>query len=692
MRIVIHKTKRAKRRLGGIHLSVIVFGFFLLALTGPALQPAGAFWESIHEEMTHESLDFLRPVLRYNIGRHNIWNDHGIRVGEDQRHCDDCEFNKMAAYINENYLDAIYQLTPAGDFDPWEAAEYFGRLTHPAQDFYSHSNWIELGFPVCDDPLTTNIVENVKLTDLYDYSWAPFERFDDWFEPSADATFREDGLVRIGRDNTPIVLDHDDIEIVPWGWTVELEEGKPHVPILKDENGGTVGKLLNSGQSPGDDECDLEAKSGDFSYFVFVGFEHSDPGCLNKDGPTDADCGFYPEDGDTLHSYLHNKARALATLQTRYEWCRLLYKAGQNDVEGLLLALWVKPDGSPHPLGTPFAPATNPSLKEVTVTVESIKVLHSGDDPDHEPGEVNLSLWVYDSPFHFHRSAHSEVHSIDVRSGEYVPASRLPAPVSLCLGESDLSFTVALHGWDDDDDASAPEGLGDFNGDYLITTNINGLTYTDYVVDVDDDEVLLGFQRSHSVNSGGTFTMTGRDLEVVYRVEVNTDRDSDGLGDCDERAYGTDPQKSDSDNDGLTDGDEVTRGTNPLSSDTDSDGLPDGLEVANGTDPRNADTDHDGIPDGKDVEWLQNYISSLPRTAFKSPPSSTRSAALSILDEIEAAVVAGDEATAIKKLQNLRKRADGCGSRADTNDWIIRCPEQIQLREFIDLSITNISH
>lgn len=72
------------------------------------------------------------------------------------------------------------------------------------------------------------------------------------------------------------------------------------------------------------------------------------------------------------------------------------------------------------------------------------------------------------------------------------------------------------------------------------------------------------------------------------------DLDADGVYDCFESKFGTDPVLQDTDSDGLSDGDELfTYNTHPLVADTDSDGASDGDEVAAGTDPLIAETDNE---------------------------------------------------------------------------------------------------
>ena len=50
-------------------------------------------------------------------------------------------------------------LTPGAQLNPWAASDEFGRSLHPIQDFYSHSNWVELGFPVAQTARASDLVD-----------------------------------------------------------------------------------------------------------------------------------------------------------------------------------------------------------------------------------------------------------------------------------------------------------------------------------------------------------------------------------------------------------------------------------------------------------------------------------------------------------------------------------------------------
>lgn len=145
----------------------------------------------------------------------------------------------------------------------------------------------------------------------------------------------------------------------------------------------------------------------------------------------------------------------------------------------------------------------------------------------------------------------------------------------------------------------------------------------------------------------------------------------------------------DADGDGLTDCLESDVGTDPLDPDTDGDGVSDGDEVELGTDPLDPDSDGDGIVDGSDPDILSDLLDTLGDDVFAGG-SGHRTAMQSRLDGIESDILVGDVTAAIQKLENLRRRVDGCGSSADMNDWIIDCAAQLEVRALIDTLIASL--
>lgn len=45
----------------------------------------------------------------------------------------------------------------------------------------------------------------------------------------------------------------------------------------------------------------------------------------------------------------------------------------------------------------------------------------------------------------------------------------------------------------------------------------------------------------------------------------------------------------------------------------------------------------------------------------------------------------------LDSLIELRTHLDGCGAESGATDWIRTCPEQIQVRDLVDLLIANLT-
>ena len=793
---------------------------------------AGAFDpDPTHEDLTKNALSFLRPGVLDDIqDEHAGWADafFGDAKNVPWVHFDGCSFGESAEQINRFYAQAVHNLVPGSGFQPWSATDDFGRVFHPVQDFYSHSNWVELGFPATDDPSTTTV--EVEIDDLVDFS----TRLADpsalglpglgaWRTPPPLGTVRgdillDDLVVTTLVDDPPggaLEAESATIYEIPPAWNLGLLEhpdllGQPgYVPGI-DTTGDAEFKDI---PTEGDYPIPIMTKGMDKRFLTTgvgarpVGSEVKNqcdpyrrdangnviaPAAVNSCWPPD-EFGFDPADYYSCIAYHGSRfalthadlakdnsdagerflqARALAQFQSRYEWCRFVNQAGLSGADGLLLTLWVDEGKAANPPGTPCNadPADGP--KGVTVEITKVEVLDDKDDEGDEPGELNLSLALYDDPAAFHRLAKSPqpangavaVDEDGTKAPRVVPAWALPDPVSQCVNTADSTFRAALHGWDDDD---SPNGDYNQNGDSPGGANV--------------DDAVIGFSERLSANIPLGTTIPGKatstDLYVEYTVTRIADDDVDGLDECGEGFHGTDvanpdhdgdglldgtevngsnptqplvadsdgdglndgredansngvldagetnPNDSDSDDDGLSDGVELlgTNPTNPLDADSDNDGLSDGLEDVNanggldfgetnpndddsdndelldgqevtvGTDPLDADSDNDGILDGSDVEWIQGAIAGIPTSALKDGDEGLRTAMISLLDGAEKRIAKGDIGGALSTLQSLRKRIDGCGSKADKNDWIVVCPVQIEVRALVDILIDNIS-
>lgn len=139
--------------------------------------------------------------------------------------------------------------------------------------------------------------------------------------------------------------------------------------------------------------------------------------------------------------------------------------------------------------------------------------------------------------------------------------------------------------------------------------------------------------------------------------------DTDGIHDGDEdwthngaRGPGeSDSTDTDTDDDGASDGDELLL-SDLLDPDTDDDELLAGLDLFS---PVTLVSDHDSDDD------------SIPDPAFRNVAQ--RTLIVNTVQTIERYITSGNCALALSQLRSLRQRVDGCGSAADSTDWLIDC-------------------
>jgi hypothetical protein len=704
----------------------------------------------------------LKPILRDDIwgavwnGNYAQDNPFGDVAGDGQRHFESCRFvpepyiaNNIPLvqpgsfdYIQKTYRDAVSHLNPA-DPDPFHAADNFGKLLHTVQDFYSHTNWINL--------LNLTSPAPISPEDLYDTSLQPWAIID-WLAPI--------------RGN--IILGQLGPNGLPPGWSVD-QDLFSETPIFKtetnEERRGLITGWNASGACPdvregeiidqySHVEIDLQTNeviivprtrrlvhgtstvSGIYGGPLGVAYQRDRPChdddptgvCIQKDTPGRPDYG---------------QAIKLAQLQTSQEWCRLLNLAKDSQygyaASSILMALWAKPHGEPTgpdpiTLGACATPPEvfdgKPGPIEVKVDPQNVNA-PSGSDVPILKRHLVFALYTGD----FRRSNYQQA------AAELGDSSVPVQSLTMCVKPAD-KLVATVWGYDDRPDLVNPftpdfndqdvvlrgttmvmDGPNFQNGAQNDPANVQLGVNFEVTVEGDDDdgdglstpcgEVYYGTdpQDADTDNDG---LNDGAEVNTYHTDPLDEDSDDDGLIDGDEIAYGADPHDQDSDDDGLTDGDEVhvyhssptdadsdddgltdgeevnTYHTDPNDADTDDDLLGDGLEVKYGTNPLNRDTDGDGLIDGKDVEWIQGVITGLPNAAIRPPGGGNRTAMLNLLNDAEAQMLKGKTKQALEKLSTLRGKIDGCGAKPDTNDWIVTCSNQTEVRMLVDLLIANV--
>src|SRR5687768_14993514 len=79
----------------------------------------------------------LSAIFKANVNQDRLRG----QLGHDEFHFDNNSFEKSYAYIEEQRALMLSSLQKDDAPSAWSA---FGRLTHTAQDFYAHSNYITL--------------------------------------------------------------------------------------------------------------------------------------------------------------------------------------------------------------------------------------------------------------------------------------------------------------------------------------------------------------------------------------------------------------------------------------------------------------------------------------------------------------------------------------------------------------------
>lgn len=125
----------------------------------------------IHEQMTREALSahVSSRALDVIVAANRKQDSLRGQIGHDEYHFDNNAIDAGQRYINEQRGYVIASLLSAGVIPAWVA---FGRLTHSAQDFYSHTNYISMwldqhnGTPPTPpeiDPVQKSLIESPNI-------------------------------------------------------------------------------------------------------------------------------------------------------------------------------------------------------------------------------------------------------------------------------------------------------------------------------------------------------------------------------------------------------------------------------------------------------------------------------------------------------------------------------------------------
>ena len=118
-----------------IRISIVLITILLFSTIPHSIN---AFKSPIHGDITDESLGFLLSDVLDKISSTSVDVDETNKGSKFHLH--NCDFQNATENINSLYDQLVPNIRNNID-----APETFGLLLHPVQDFYAHSNWIELG-------------------------------------------------------------------------------------------------------------------------------------------------------------------------------------------------------------------------------------------------------------------------------------------------------------------------------------------------------------------------------------------------------------------------------------------------------------------------------------------------------------------------------------------------------------------
>ncbi len=287
----------------------------VLAILVCTAERAFAFKGStVHQNITKEGLGFLKPEFVNFLAEENSYTDTETGLSPSWHFDNCCFYQNIRWHINGSEGDgtgtsygyrevqSLFQdwlsdpdRTPSGLYGHnGEVFERYGELLHPAQDFYAHSNWAELGLAGCHPE-----------SELFDTGLG------EWWEPTY--YYEPHPLFH------QIIVAQGATADVPPGWIVSFLEGpndSARGRIMRIQAGDLVRMGLVSGLAtfPGT----WDPVPPDYTHDT-VFWYHDDE--MNKDGP---ERPFYDE------------AVRLALRQTTHEWDRLMSLIrGQNGDAGV---------------------------------------------------------------------------------------------------------------------------------------------------------------------------------------------------------------------------------------------------------------------------------------------------------------------------------------------------------------------
>jgi hypothetical protein len=272
------KSCRQTKFIGLLSIGLAILLLLMSSMMMMAI-PVNAFMPEVHSDINVKSLSFLKPDIISKINSGDEGADKIEEFGHREYHSIGCDFQGTTENINSLYGQVVSSID-----DKDTMAKTFGLLLHPVQDFYAHSNWIELG--------RDDLIESSS-----DSKWPVLKPFQE---------YKGVIIVQVGDERKG---EHYDI---PDGYTLDRDDKVVHVST----SDGAYPGLISATSTEYKNNCPYEDMS----------ITHRE---INKDS-------------ESREGY--DKARSLAEAQTINEWCRLQnlveQSHGQDGVQ-LLINSWV---------------------------------------------------------------------------------------------------------------------------------------------------------------------------------------------------------------------------------------------------------------------------------------------------------------------------------------------------------------
>jgi parallel beta-helix repeat protein len=413
------------------------------ASRSPIIQKKYHIGNPIHQdEITYQALKFLKPeAIRYINDGHEILDFIEEKQYDSLNHFDNCEFSGTSNKINQRY-DEIISILSKQDPDklkydkntpilstssrfgfsmnnlPDGAFTKFGEILHVIQDFYSHTNWVELEKAkfIPQDKLVdeTNkkwkilksgeIIEGTKVKVIEGNMNLELTRPNNGKivtikgEPNAGlisgVANDKNRINNFGKCPPMTVANHQDPNILAIGhWDPFYVKKKISFFKTSDEpptrvNIGTV----KFGKIP------IDLIGDDYKKHLDSNLKYTDPiqlpniaKGLNKD-TSDTTLSEKAIDDTSLHA----RAKKLAIDQTQKEWCRLVNLANENDKQNgikFLFDHWVQDKKSAQKVcnGEPIGKVLK-SFYEVDIGKVSTVTIDASESFDPENKQLTYSL------------------------------------------------------------------------------------------------------------------------------------------------------------------------------------------------------------------------------------------------------------------------------------------------------------